>query len=204
KKTEKKTSLKVQLLDANGNHPIEGKVIFESDSEKNSVPTTGSYAKLTVNTQGNMKIHAESHGYMPFMQMITLKQGEGNTLVVSLTKLEAGKSVTLNNVHFERGKFNLLEESFSELDKIVLMMKEYPAMEIELAGHTDNVGDPQKNVELSENRVKEVKNYLINKGIKASRIGGVGYGGSKPVASNASEDTRKLNRRVEFKILKME
>ena len=88
------------------------------------------------------------------------------------------------------------------MNKVVEIMMDNPKMEIELAGHTDNQGDSQKNLKLSKDRVEMVKQYLVEKGVSAKRINGVGYGGSKPIASNANEETRKLNRRVEFIITK--
>ena len=81
-------------------------------------------------------------------------------------------------------------------------MKEHPNMEIQMNGHTDNQGNAKLNVELSENRVKAVKEYLVTRGIDPHRIKGKGYGGSKPIASNSSEATRRLNRRVEMVVLK--
>ena len=82
------------------------------------------------------------------------------------------------------------------------MMLQNPDIEIELAGHTDNRGSQKLNLELSEQRVQVVKKYLAEKGVKEKRVNGQGYGGAKPIASNASEETRKLNRRVEFTIIK--
>ena len=75
-------------------------------------------------------------------------------------------------------------------------------VEIELAGHTDNEGSAKLNLKLSRERVKCVKNYLTEKGIAARRIKGVGYGATKPIASTRTEEGKRLNRRVEFKILK--
>jgi OOP family OmpA-OmpF porin len=75
-------------------------------------------------------------------------------------------------------------------------------VEILLTGHTDNRGNPEHNQRLSQKRVERVKGYLVSKGISAKRIGGKGFGGSKPIASNDTEETRRLNRRVEFTIVK--
>jgi OOP family OmpA-OmpF porin len=74
-------------------------------------------------------------------------------------------------------------------------------MNIEIDGHTDNVGNPELNLQLSIDRANAVKDYLIKKGIKHHRIIAKGFGGTKPVASNTTEETRKLNRRVAFTIL---
>jgi len=103
-----------------------------------------------------------------------------------------------------RGTTDLIDSSFVELNRIADLMKENPEMEVELAGHTDNQGLARPNLRLSRERVERVKEYLVERGIDEKRIDGKGYGGSRPVASNASETTRKLNRRVEFIIKKME
>jgi len=121
---------------------------------------------------------------------------------LDVNKLEVGKAVVLNNIMFEQGKYDLLEPSFAELDRVAVLMKENPQMEIRLEGHTDNKGDFMLNIELSKNRVIAVKQYLESKGIRSERIQYKAYGGTQPIASNASEDARKKNRRVEFVILK--
>ena len=108
----------------------------------------------------------------------------------------------MNKVYFQRGTSDLLSESFTELDRVVDMMAENPTVKIELSGHTDNQGSSKLNIKLSQERVEKVKLYLTEHGIDTRRIKGKGYGGSKPVASNAAEETRKLNRRVEITILK--
>jgi len=128
----------------------------------------------------------------------------GNDLIEEylLTPLEVGTTITLNKVYFERSTAQLLDDSFSELNRVAEMMSENPGVKIELSGHTDNQGSSKLNLQLSQERVDIVKQYLTEHGIDGSRIRGKGYGGTKPVASNASEETRKLNRRVEFTILK--
>jgi len=122
---------------------------------------------------------------------------------ILLSPVELGKIIQLENVLFERGQDVLLQSSYKELDKLVEFMTENPKIEIELSGHTDNSGNAALNLELSEKRVLKVKQYLVEKGIVEVRIVGKGYGGSKPIADNNNELTRKLNRRVEFKITKM-
>jgi outer membrane protein OmpA-like peptidoglycan-associated protein len=120
----------------------------------------------------------------------------------SLTSSPEGTSFTLHNVFFNRSKYDLLSESFDELDTLAKHLKENPTMIIEIRGHTDSHGDSDDNLKLSENRAKAVKEYLISKKIEPNRIRCKGYGELKPIASNASEETRKHNRRVEFIILK--
>jgi outer membrane protein OmpA-like peptidoglycan-associated protein len=115
-------------------------------------------------------------------------------------RLEAGKAVVLNHVLFEQSKYVLLPDSYAELDKLVNTLKKYPVMHILVAGHTENVGDPRLNQALSENRALVVTNYLTRNGIAESRIETRGYGGTRPVAGNATESDRARNRRVEFTV----
>jgi outer membrane protein OmpA-like peptidoglycan-associated protein len=120
----------------------------------------------------------------------------------NLQPVDVGTTVNLKGVLFEQSKTTLLPQSFDELDVVVSFMKSNPRVKIELAGHTDNQGMFSKNIKLSQERVDTVKEYLVSKGIDDKRITGKGYGGTKPIASNDKEETRKLNRRVEFTIIK--
>jgi outer membrane protein OmpA-like peptidoglycan-associated protein len=104
---------------------------------------------------------------------------------------------------FDQSKFELLSQSLPDMDRIADMMLKYATMEVLIEGHTDNQGDFNLNMELSENRVKEVKKYLVSRGISENRLQIKGWGSTKPIASNEIEETRKKNRRVEFTILKM-
>ncbi len=116
----------------------------------------------------------------------------------SFDKIEKGKAIVLNNVYFEQSSFIMQKESYPELDKVVLMLKSNPQTKIEIGGHTDNIGDNRLNLALSENRAKVILNYLVSKGIDEDRLLYKGYGGTKPVATNDSEDNKKKNRRVEI------
>jgi outer membrane protein OmpA-like peptidoglycan-associated protein len=119
-----------------------------------------------------------------------------------LSPLEVGQTIRLNNIFFPLGEYTLLKESFAELDQVATLMNENPAVEILLEGHTDIIGNPNDNMKLSENRVKAVKEYLVKKGITESRIQTKAYGGTKPIVTKGTDEDRKINRRVEFKILK--
>jgi outer membrane protein OmpA-like peptidoglycan-associated protein len=118
------------------------------------------------------------------------------------SKIEAGRTYRLNNLLFKQSAYEIEPESYPQLDSLVNIMKQNPTMEIELAGHTDNVGIAKLNVALSQKRVDAVKSYLTNKGIAPSRIQTQAYGGGRPIADNSREETKRLNRRVEVKILK--
>lgn len=121
-----------------------------------------------------------------------------NSIGKSFEKIEKGKAITLNNVYFEQSNFIMQKESYTELDKIVSILKANPQTKIEIGGHTDNIGDQRLNLALSENRAKVILNYLVSKGIEEDRLLYKGYGGTKPVAPNDSEENKKKNRRVEI------
>lgn len=159
---------------------------------------------LTIEEGNNYVVKIRAFKYMSTEEIISDAQLlEQQEFVYSLEPVVEGNTVTLSHVLFEQGKPNLISGSEKELDLVVEMMKYNPDISIFLAGHTDNQGKGVLNVKLSEDRVKTVTNYLIASGVSKKRISGKGYGGIKPIASNASADTRKLNRRVEFTVHKL-
>lgn len=114
-----------------------------------------------------------------------------------------GGTFVLKEIFFEFDKSTLLQQSFFELLRLLALLDTYPQMCIEIGGHTDGKGSESYNKRLSENRAKAVVDYLVSKGVNASRLQFKGYGKSMPVAPNDTEEGRALNRRVEFKILSM-
>ena len=121
--------------------------------------------------------------------------------VIYLEPLTIGTSITLENVLFERASPRILSSSFEQLDILIEVMNENESVNIKLKGHTDGKGNPKSNLVLSQKRVDAVTEYLRKGGINKKRITGVGFGGKFPIASNETEETRRLNRRVEFEIV---
>ena len=124
----------------------------------------------------------------------------------SLAKIEkqeikTGVAVQLKNIFFETGKAEFMNESNDEIDKLAVLLEKNPQMEIEIQGHTDNVGNEEMNKKLSEDRAKAVFDYLVEKGL-SNEINFIGFGSSKPIADNSTDEGRKQNRRVEFVITK--
>jgi OmpA-OmpF porin, OOP family len=119
-----------------------------------------------------------------------------------LVPIEIGQVVRLNNVFFDFDKSDLRPESFVELDRVVKLLAENPAIEIEMSAHTDNRGSDDYNFKLSDRRARSVTDYILSKGIAVNRIISQGYGETKPEVPNDTDENRQLNRRVEFKILK--
>jgi outer membrane protein OmpA-like peptidoglycan-associated protein len=119
-----------------------------------------------------------------------------------MVPFKVGQKVKLNNIFFPQSKYVLQPSSFPELLRLVRILRDYPTVEILIGGHTDNQGDPALNLKLSEDRVNEVKKYLVSKGIDPKRLNTKGFGGTEPIANNEQEETRRFNRRVEFTITK--
>lgn len=108
----------------------------------------------------------------------------------------------LKNIHFESNSASLRESSFEELDKLAQYLAEHSELKVEVAGHTDDVGDIPYNKSLSAKRAEAVADYLISKQVHASRISTIGHGEGEPLIHSTSEDARSINRRVEVKFIK--
>lgn len=106
--------------------------------------------------------------------------------------------VVLKNVFFESGSAVLRPASTVELDALTKLLTEHPELNIQINGHTDSEGDAAANQKLSEQRAQSVQQYLIGKGIAIARLRAKGFGETKPVASNDTDEGRSLNRRTEF------
>jgi len=168
-------------------------------------PAVGDF-KIVLDTQKQYGLTAQRKGYQSSGTVVDLtkeKQYRELRRDILLAPLEVGQKVSLNTILFEQSKFNLLPASLPELDRLAQLMTENTNMEILLEGHTDNIGDFNANLQLSKDRVDEVQRYLTTKNIAAARVQTKGWGPTRPVSPNTSEDARKRNRRVEFTVLKM-
>lgn len=115
--------------------------------------------------------------------------------------VKVGEKIALKNIFFENGRYYLLPESYSELNKLAQYLLRNPHMEVQINGHSDNVGSKNKNQKISEQRAREVFEYLIKKGVQ-NKMYFKGYGSLMPIASNDNDIDRAKNRRVEFEIIK--
>jgi outer membrane protein OmpA-like peptidoglycan-associated protein len=115
--------------------------------------------------------------------------------------LQVNQAFRLDNVYFDQSSYVLRSESYPQLDKLVKTLNTTPKLVIEIAGHTDNVGDRRLNQTLSEQRARIITNYLVRHGITEKRLRYNGYGDSRPAAPNDSEENKRKNRRVEFVVL---
>jgi len=194
-----------KVTNAKTGEVIPARLDFVSASLPRSVSATpGDGFLVQLPSTESYTVRIESAGFVSIIERLDVQTLEMKELELNfkLQPIEVGTRVNLKSVLFERGSPKLLPESDPELDVVVSFLKANPKIRIELSGHTDNRGVQSDNVKLSQQRVNKVKEYLVSKGIDAKRITGKGYGGSKPIASNETEETRKLNRRVEFTIKK--
>jgi outer membrane protein OmpA-like peptidoglycan-associated protein len=116
--------------------------------------------------------------------------------------IEAPKVYTLRNVHFDTGKSTLRPESFTALNDLAEVMSFKKKMVVEIAGHTDDVGDDAANMKLSQSRAEAVVKYLTGKGIARERLSAKGYGETQPASYNDTPEGRQENRRTEVRIIK--
>ncbi len=119
----------------------------------------------------------------------------------SFSTLSVGSTVILHNIYFQFDRSTILQQSYKELSSLIAMLHDNPKIRIEIGGHTDSQGSASYNLKLSENRAKSVAEYLTAKGIDPKRIQYRGYGKTKPIADNSTEEGQAKNRRVEIKIL---
>jgi OOP family OmpA-OmpF porin len=108
----------------------------------------------------------------------------------------------IQGINFKTGSAVITKDSNKVLDKTVQVLVDYPDVKLEIGGHTDNVGKPEFNMELSQKRAESVKNYLVGKGISSDRLTAVGYGMDKPLTSNKTKADKAKNRRTEFTLVK--
>ncbi len=113
--------------------------------------------------------------------------------------IEIGETIQIRNIEFETGKADISAKSEAILNKVLEALNKNPNMQLEVSGHTDNVGSHDFNMELSNNRAKSVKDWLVNKGVSTSRLTAQGYGPDKPTKTNETPEGRRRNRRVEFR-----
>lgn len=169
---------------------------FGSDS------SDGSYT-VVLTEQNRYGLFVEAPGYLYEsinIDFINSEAFDRQTLDLYLQPLKKGSSVVMNNLFFDTDKYDLKPESTAELQTVLQLLKRNPALSIEIGGHTDDVGKEEYNQELSRKRAQSVHQYLLDKGIPATRLSYAGYGEKKPRLPNTSDENRAVNRRIEFVI----
>lgn len=197
------------VRDVKTNRPISATIDYKLSSSKQIIDSVQSFSNTGIYKMNLQKgqvytFIASARGYLATNDIVDLSRATGKvTKDIYLSPLAVGDKIVLKNIYFEVSKADLLNASFAELNKLLTMMEDNPMMEIRLEGHTDVVGDPDANLELSQDRVDACETYLVKKGVASARIQAVGYGDTRPIVKKGTDDERKVNRRVEFVILKL-
>lgn len=196
RETHKPLKASIELISIETN---ETESLVESDS------ITGEY--LIVLTQGaEYALYVNSKDYL-FKSLnfnySEVKDFEPITLNVELDRVKDGSSVVLENIFFDTDKYDLKPKSLSELQKLTRFLSENPLIKVEISGHTDNVGSLPYNRQLSEKRALSVYDHLVKQEISPKRLVVKGYGPDRPIATNDTEEGRRQNRRIEFKLVKI-
>lgn len=167
-----------------------------------SDPQTGEFLVCLPRGQ-EYALNASAQGYLFYSKNYSVAQSEAIAadLDVKLNPITAGQTIELRNIFFETASYGLLPASTVELEKLVQLLKVNVDMRIEVGGHTDNMGNDAANQKLSEQRANAVRSYLVSHGIEGTRIVAKGYGETKPVATNDTEEGRAQNRRTEVTVL---
>ncbi len=198
-----------RVIDSKTSNPVQAQIIYETlpsgieAGTASSNPKTGEY-KIILPAGAKYGFLAQADNYLSINEYLDLRQESDFTEInrdLYLVPIEKGQVVRINNIFFEFAKYDILEDSFSELNRIVKFLQENPKIRIRINGHTDNIGSMQDNLELSRRRAGAVADYLNIKGIDKKRVETKGFGFSKPIVDNDTEEGRAKNRRVEFEII---
>lgn len=201
----------VNIIDAQSKAPLAVKVRMQGVNDNVIVGSTpveaGVYEfRITSAAAKDYRLSIEKEGYVFHNQNVKIEGATENektlTRTIELRKLSVGTTSILRNIYFDYDRASFKTESYSELNKLEVMLRQNSRIKIEISGHTDSYGHWQYNRTLSQKRAEAVKDFLTKKGIDPRRVKAVGYGESKPLATNDDEEEgRELNRRVEFKVL---
>ncbi len=203
------TLVKGEVRDSSSGQPIEAEIEI-TDNAKNELvaiftsnSSSGEYL-VSLPSGKNYGITVKAKDYLFHSENFNIPESatfSEITLNVQLSKMNVGSKMILRNIFFDYASDVIKDESIAELERVFGLLNDNPNMRIEISGHTDNQSSLETNIKLSSARAKAVVDYLVKKGIAANRLESKGYAFSQPIASNDTEDGKKQNRRVEFKIL---
>ena len=206
--TAQVTILKGTVTDDATKQPLDAAIDLVDNASGQTIATFRSNAVsgrylVSLPSGTNYGIVVRQEGYLFHSENFDLPAGAAFAEVtkdIPLKRLEVGTVIVLRNIFFDSGKATLRPESTAELERLQKLLTETPALKLEMAGHTDDVGEAAKNQDLSQRRAQAVVSYLTQHGIAADRLSAAGYGETQPVAPNTTKLGRQLNRRTEFKV----
>ncbi|MFZ4785745.1 MAG: OmpA family protein [Flavobacteriales bacterium] len=212
-KPEKVMILKGEVKTEDGNPPqnatVEIKYTQSKTAQKVNVNADdGKYAAVVKVAKKEDVVVSVQGDNVAFNSRVVMRKEDPSPPVVAKLNMETqvsmeGKPFVINDIYYSTSKADIEDRSFLILDEFAAYLIEHPTIEIEIGGHTDNVGNDAANLALSTDRAFEVLRYLTSKGVDGKRISYKGYGETRPVGDNNTEEGRALNRRTEFVIKRM-
>lgn len=201
----------IDVTDAETDTPLTVNVIirdkktnveYVADVERNA---EGKYV-VQLREGGDYEVNIRGpKGYSFYNDQVNLdKEKKSYQMKIRLEPLKAKTKIQLKNIQFEYNSADLQEISYTELNRVVDLMKDNPQIKIEISAHTDDKGANNYNLKLSDKRAFSVVNYLINKGVLVDRLVARGYGETTPLVENSTDANRAINRRVELKVVDIE
>lgn len=186
------------VIDSKSKMELDYTLTFSKGAE--DIDLQGALLMSKLKENGITSVTVSSDGYFPKQLPIELLDTKEKT-IVPLIKAEPGSTLLLENVNFKRGTAELEgENTEASLSELAAFLVENPKVKIRINGHTDNVGDPGLNKKLSLDRAGSVRDFLISKGVNFENLRISGWGGTRPIASNSTEEGRAKNRRVELAV----
>jgi outer membrane protein OmpA-like peptidoglycan-associated protein len=205
--------IRLSVLDAKSKQPIAAQIevydmATDSCQQRIEVDDYDGETIIVVNQGRDYLVHIIKNGHLFETKYIDYKNQEKPTVTpegkVFLQPIELAQSKILENVYFKYNDYTLEKKSYIELNRLVAFLKANPGISIELEGHTDHVGSDKYNQQLSIKRAQTVYAYLVKAGIDSNRLSYKGYGKTQPMAPNNSPENQQLNRRVAFKIIRID
>ncbi len=199
-----------KVLDAKTGDPIGATIFYEKLPYYDDMGTVKSSAKdgsfeIYLLNQTSYSIQLRAEGYDAVTEEFKVAPEPGSGFFAkefALSPDKANQMIVLENLIFERGRSKISSESFEELDKLVDWLNERPNMVIQLEGHTDFEGNANANTALSQERVDAVKEYVVSKGVKKTRVLTKAFGGAQPLTLERTDEAKQKNRRVEVRVIR--
>ncbi|HHP7241194.1 MAG TPA: OmpA family protein [Cyclobacteriaceae bacterium] len=200
------------VTNAKTNEPMKAWIVVENLETGDLIASTNSNSEsgeylVVLPADGSYGVTANRDGFFFYSDNFQVEEDpdyEELRKDIALKPIEKGAEVELNNIFFSFNDADLRPESQLELDRVVELLENYPLMEIEISGHTDNQGPSEFNMQLSQQRAESVKAYISSKGIEENRLKTSYFGEEQPIADNDTPEGRQKNRRTEFKVIRVQ
>lgn len=203
----KSTYIVGKVVDRSNDSPLKAaiEVVDIESNERLYVNTSDSLSGeyyMVLPSGKDLAGYVKKKGYL-FHELSFSTETKIDTILIQLSPIKEGETLILKNIYFDTDAYQLDVRSASEIDNIVELLKQNPKMQIEISGHTDDIGTDSYNLDLSRKRALEVYKSITAKGINDAQVTYVGYGDSRPIVPNTTEINRQSNRRIEFRVLRL-